>query len=208
MKRKDAVQKINKLIEQRQSLHDLAETYNVIVTTNSGKDNKGWAGHVIEKYLGLKPNSGQAPDFGSWELKTIPLKKLKNGKLVAKETMAITMINADDVMAKDFEDSHLLAKLNSVVIMARTVGKTAKEPSYVHSVIELDLQNRPALYQQVKEDYEQVRQTLLDPDKGFTALTGEMGMYIQPRTKGKGHGTQTRAFYARKEFLHQIFDIE
>jgi len=31
-----------------------------------------------------------------------------------------------------------------------------------------------------------------------------MGVYIQPRTKGIGHGSKTRAFYARKNLLKKI----
>jgi len=43
------------------------------------KKNKGWAGHVLERYLGLPINSAQSPNFGSWELKIVPLNRLANG---------------------------------------------------------------------------------------------------------------------------------
>jgi len=54
---------------------------------------KSWAGYVIEHYFSLPINSAQSPNFGSWELKTISLKYLKNGKLSIKTAMAITMID-------------------------------------------------------------------------------------------------------------------
>ena len=109
-------------------MHDLAKKYNVTVYKN-GKVNKGWAGHVFERYLELPINSAQSPNFGSWELKSIPLKKLKNGSWTVKETMAITMIDPVNIIQKEFEDSHLLAKLKKAVIVVRTVGENVDEPS-------------------------------------------------------------------------------
>lgn len=67
-----------------------------------------------------------------------------------------------------------------------------------------DLDN-PLTYQQVKADYAIVRKTIRD--EGFQALTGKMGILVQPRTKGPGHGSTSRAFYARKIFVAHILGI-
>ena len=115
------------------------------------------------------------------------------------------MIDPVNVCQKEFEDSHLLAKLKKSVVVARIVGDNVDQPSYIHSVVQFDLQGE--LYDAVKSDYNLVRDTLLDPAKGFDALTGSMGVYIQPRTKGSGHGSTTRAFYARPKFLKEFIDI-
>jgi DNA mismatch repair protein MutH len=171
----------------------------------NGKVNKGWAGHVFERYLELPINSAQSPNFGSWELKSIPLKHKKNGELTFKETMAITMIDPINVCQKEFEDSHLLAKLKKAVVVVRIVGEHVSDPTYIHSIVELDLIGD--LYQSVKKDYDLVRQVLQDPKQGFDALTGKMGVYIQPRTKGAGHGSKSRAFYARPLFLKQFVSL-
>ena len=196
MERKEAIEKLKKLVGKE--LHELAHEYNVTIYRN-GRVNKGWAGHVFERHLELPLNSAQSPNFGSWELKSIPLKYKKNGKLTFKETMAITMIDPVNVCQKEFRDSHLLEKLRKAVVIARIVGDSIDEPSYIHSVVEFDLQGE--LYNAVKADYDLVRQTLFDTQKGFDSLTGKMGLYIQPRTKGAGHGTTSRAFYARTRFL-------
>lgn len=202
MNRTDAIEKLNELLGKE--LHELAKRYGVTIYRN-GKVNKGWAGHVFERYLELAINSTQSPNFGSWELKSAPLKYKKNGDLTFKETMAITMIDPVNICQKNFEDSHLLAKLKKAVIVARTVGETVDAPSYIHSITEINLSER--LYKAVKADYDLVRNTLLDPEKGFDTLTGYMGIYIQPRTKGSGHGSKTRAFYARPKFLGEFIKI-
>ena len=59
--------------------------------------------------------------------------------------------------------------------------------------------------EEVKKDYELVRQTVRA--SGFQALTGKMGILVQPRTKGLGHGSTTRAFYARTGFLQEILNF-
>jgi hypothetical protein len=64
------------------------------------------------------------------------------------------------------------------------------------------------MYEQIKDDYELVRTCINDPKRGFGALTGKMGVYIQPRTKGAGHGSTSRAFYARTSFLEKLFGFD
>jgi DNA mismatch repair protein MutH len=199
LERQEAIEKITTLIGG--DLRTLADKYAVTVF-KLGKKNKGWAGHVIERHLGLPINSSQSPNFGSWELKTISLKHLRSGELTVKETMAITMIDPYNVERTEFEDSHLLTKLEKLVIAARVWENQAETSSVLYSVKTFDLDN-PEIYKQVKEDYNLVRNTIIE--HGFSALTGRMGIFIQPRTKGSGHGSTSRAFYARVPFLKTIF---
>lgn len=203
MERRDAIKRLNQLVGQE--LHELAKKYGVTVTGPNDRANKGWAGHVIERYLGLPQNSAQSPNFGSWELKSIPLIVQPSGELKIKETMAITMIDPYNVARTTFEDSHLLAKLQKFVLVTRTVGNTYKDPSYINNIISVELVGE--LYQIVKRDYEEIQRCILDPTRGFNKLTGKMGSYIQPRTKGAGHGSISRAFYARKNFLKKIIQV-
>jgi DNA mismatch repair protein MutH len=196
----EAIEKLKTLVNQ--DLHELAKTYDVSVLTPLGKVNKGWAGHVFERFLGLPLNSAQSPNFGSWELKSIPLKRCVSGNLTFKETMAVTMIDPYHVAHTPFAESHLLQKLRKAVVVTRIVGRTFAEPTFVHSVTEIELVGN--LYNAVEADYELARDCLNDPKRGFSCLTGKMGKYVQPRTKGKGHGSTTRAFYARPIFLRQF----
>jgi len=74
--RNEAVRRINLLAGK--DLRPMADQYRIPVWKN-GHKNKGWAGLVIERYLGLPQNSRQAPDFGDWELKVVPLRRRPDG---------------------------------------------------------------------------------------------------------------------------------
>jgi DNA mismatch repair protein MutH len=197
MERREAIQRLSEIVGQ--DLRELADEYEVTVFKENGGRNKGWAGHVLERHLGLPINSSQSPNFGSWELKVIPLKYLKSGRLVVKETMAVTMIDPYNVERTDFEDSHLLIKLRRMIVVARIWEGRQEERSIFYDATTFDLMDHPEAYDPVKADYDLVRETIRT--QGFSTLTGRMGVYIQPRTKGAGHGSVSRAFYAKKPFL-------
>lgn len=112
------------------------------------------------------------------------------------------MINPDKVRQTDFENSHLLAKLKRIVIGARIWESKEEEKSLFYGVTTFDLLDNLEVYNQIKEDYNLIRETIRT--RGFSALKSEMGVYIQPRTKGRGHGSISRAFYARKPFLNEF----
>jgi DNA mismatch repair protein MutH len=198
MEREQAVAKLKEL--EGHDLRALAGKYQVTVW-RGGKKNKGWAGHVLERYLGLPINSAQSPNFGSWELKVVPLKRNSRGDLQVKETMAITMIDAYNVLQTPFEQSHLFNKLRKAVVCARVFESQKEERSLLVRVSTFNLDD-PNILNQVKADYESVRMTIAT--KGFDELTGAMGVLVQPRTKGPGHGSKSRAFYARTRFVATI----
>ncbi|MCO5051952.1 MAG: MvaI/BcnI family restriction endonuclease [Verrucomicrobiae bacterium] len=202
MERSEAVQRLRAL--QGQDLRPLADRYEVTVW-RADKKNKGWAGHVIERYLGLPINSSQSPNFGSWELKMVPLKINSKGQLRVKETMAITMIDSYNVAHTPFDRSHLLAKLRKAVVCARIFESQADEHSLLARVATFDLSD-PEILNQVRADYELVRSAIRT--RGFESLTGAMGILVQPRTKGAGHGSTSRAFYARTQFVTRILGLE
>lgn len=151
--------------------------------------------------MGLPINSSQSPNFGSWELKVVSLVPKKSGELRVKETMAITMIDPYNVARTPFEESHLLTKMRKAVIVARVFENVQETSSLLHSVTDFDL-GQTEIYEQVKADYELVRTAI--NTNGFQSLTGAMGKLVQPRTKGAGHGSTSRAFYARTGFVAEI----
>jgi DNA mismatch repair protein MutH len=124
--------------------------------------------------------------------------------LVPKETMAITMINPDELRKEDFFKSHCWAKLKSMVFCAVMWHGQNSDSGELLKVTSLDFAADDELIQEIKTDYDFIRNKLIT--KGFKALTGSDGKWIQARTKGPGHGSVSRAFYARTCLVKKIFE--
>jgi len=200
--RHEAVRRINLLAGK--DLRAMADEYKIPVWKN-GRENKGWAGLLIERYLGLPQNSRQAPDFGDWELKVVPLRKETDGNLRVKESMAITMLEPAEVLANKFEDSHLYDKLRSMVVVSRVYESKEELHSMLHAAAEFDLDD-PKIRSQVKDDYEIIQAQIRR--RGIDSVTGDLGKLVQARTKGPGHGSTSRAFYARPIFVAHILNLQ
>lgn len=199
MEREDALHQLQQLIGT--DLYELAKRYPQVTVER----NKGWAGHVCEVHLGMALNSSPEPNGGSWELKQVSLKRTAEGFLTAKETMAITMLSPQRVLAQPFETSDVLKKLRRLVLVARVFFPNSPLAP-VALVREADISvETPLIFNQVREDYELIRKVLRE--EGFSALSGKMGKLIQPRTKGAGHGSTTRAFYARTQFVNILLGL-
>ena len=182
-----------------------------ITTYETGKQNKGWKGLVLERIAGLEPNVSKAPNGLSYELKSVSFHHVKN-KLVPKETMAITMINPEELKAHSFFESHCWAKLKSMIFCAVMWHGRDAETGELLNVASLDFAEDDELIQEVKYDYDLIRKKLII--QGFGALTGKDGVWIQARTKGKGGMNPktgekrpiTRAFYAKTCLVKKIFE--
>ena len=83
-------------------------------------DNKGGLGQLVEQYLfGIQTNSESEPDFmpAGIELKVTPYKKIKGGKLSAKERLVLNIINYMDEWKNDFRHSHFWMKNNTIQLL-------------------------------------------------------------------------------------------
>lgn len=195
-----AIKNLRKYIGK--DLRKLAEEHG-ITTYETGRQNKGWKGLVLERLAGLKTNVSKAPNGLSYELKSVSFHKVKD-KLVPKETMAITMINPEELKRDDFFKSHCWAKLKSIVFCAVMWHGQNAETGELLKVASLDFAEDDDLILEIKADYDFIRNKLIT--RGFEALTGADGKWIQARTKGPGHGSISRAFYARTVLVKKIFE--
>lgn len=203
-----AIKNLKKYIGQ--DLRKLALNHG-ITTYETGRQNKGWKGLVLERLAGLQTNVSKAPNGLTYELKSVAFHHVKN-KLVPKETMAITMINPKELKVHPFFESHVWAKLKTIVFCAvKWNGKNSKGAELL-SVTSLDFTEDDELIKEIKKDYDSIRNKLIT--NGFNALTGKDGRWIQARTKGIGGVNPrtgqrrpiTRAFYARTALVKKIFE--
>ena len=195
-----AIENLKKYVGK--DLRDLALKH-AITTYETGKQNKGWKGLLLERLAGLQTNVSKAPNGLTYELKSVAFRVVK-GELVPKATMAITMINPEELKSHSFFDSHCWAKLKTIVFCAVEWKGANSEESKLMKVTSLDFTEDDDLIKEIKSDYDFIRNKLVT--LGFEALTGSDGKWIQARTKGSGHGSVSRAFYARKELVKKIFE--
>ena len=204
-----AIRNLKRYINQ--DLRKLAKDFG-ITTYETGKQNKGWKGLVLERLAGLQANVSKAPNGLTYELKSVAF-YYKDKKLVPKETMAITMINPTELKAHSFFESHCWSKLKTIVFCAVKWNGKNSESAELLSVASLDFAEDDELIKEIKADYDFIRNKLIA--HGFGALTGADGKWIQARTKGTGGVNPrtgqrrpiTRAFYARIGLVKKIFEI-
>lgn len=81
---------------------------------------KGNFGQVLEKfYFGYEPNSLAEADFAQigMELKSSPLKQLKNNEYRSKERIVLNIINYINVVNQNFENSDFVKKNASILLI-------------------------------------------------------------------------------------------
>ena len=108
-------------------------------------------------------------------------------------------------LTHSFFESHCWVKLKTIVFCAIEWNGTNSEEAKLLKVTSLDFAEDDELIKEIKADYDLIRNKLIT--KGFEALTGKDGKWIQARTKGPGHGSVSRAFYARTGLVKKIFEI-
>ncbi len=116
-----------------------------------------------------------------WELKSLAFHTVKD-ELAPKEIMAITMVNPEELKAHSFFESHCWAKLKAIVFCTiERDGKNAESDRFL-KVESLDFAEDDELIQEIKADYDFIRNKLIT--QGFEVLTGAGGKWMQARTKG------------------------
>lgn len=81
---------------------------------------KGNFGQVLEKfYFGYEPNSNSEADFTEigMELKSSPLKKLKNNEYRSKERLVLSMIDYMKIVNQQFEKSDFTKKNSNILLI-------------------------------------------------------------------------------------------
>ena len=168
--------------------------------------NKGLPGLFLEELLGI-PHTSNCLDCDDGEVKTFPVikkinKKTKEEKLVPKETMAITMLSKDELKSNDFESSKFYTKM-SRVLMVPYLRDGDNIEFMTPTIIDKDCDECTEIYETIKTDYELIRNKFI-ANGTFKSRDGTL---LQNRTKGAGHGTTSRAFYLRPDFMKRYVPL-
>ena len=174
----------------------VAKEYTLPITKN-----KGLPGNFLEDLLGI-PHTSNCLDCSDGELKTFPVKKLKNGKFVPKETMAITMLSKDELRTNDFKASKCFKKISKMLIVPYYRNGDSIR-FMTPKIIDSESKEFTDLYNTIETDYNEIRKDYIDND----ILQSKTGKLLQNRTKGSGHGSTSRAFYLRQDFMKQCISL-
>ena len=156
-----------------------------VVTIDNSGVNKGGLGQLVEQYLfGIQNNSESEPDFmpAGIELKVTPYKRIKGGKLSAKERLVLNIINYMDEWKNDFKDSHFWFKNNTIQLLwyLWEPNKDNKKFKITHEKL-LELAKNEDL-EQIEEDWNYIIQKIKD-GKAHEISEADT-MYLGACTKG------------------------
>lgn len=214
-KKLKAIQPYINIIESHKS-KTLGEIFKELGSHKHGHFKKGASGLIVENLLGLENNSSKKADLEDLkiEIKVLPI-QLNNFK--AKEPTQIKMINYLRVAKEKWEAAEIRDKIETIFWIAYGVkkenGKNVSQDKYIILDWFIDVPNNEC--QEVfKKDWEEIKSYVVAgrADK----LSCSMGVYIEPKTKGKNNKDLTdapdgrgglikarrRAFYFKKNYTN------
>tara|TARA_R110002124_G_scaffold104281_1_gene253974 strand:- start:1893 stop:3278 length:1386 start_codon:yes stop_codon:yes gene_type:complete len=164
-----------------------------------GYKGKGNFGQILEKfYFGYEPNSDAEPDFkeAGIELKSSPLKTLKNGDFRSKERLALNIINYLEVHKEEFETSSFWKKNAHLLLVFYLHDKDLDLLDYLIKLVD-GWQYPNEDLKIIKQDWEFINQKIKD-GKAHELSEGDT-FYLGACTKGST---------ALKSFRDQPFNEE
>lgn len=145
---------------------------------------KGNFGQILEKfYFGYDPNSKSEADFSEigMELKSSPLKQLKNNEYRSKERLVLNIINYIEVVNQQFEDSDFWKKNANILLIFYLHQAGSDILDYLIKLI--DEWNFPITdLEIIKKDWELIKQKIAD-GKAHELSEGDT-FYLGACTKG------------------------
>ncbi|WP_336071078.1 Sau3AI family type II restriction endonuclease [Mesoflavibacter sp. CH_XMU1404-2] len=145
---------------------------------------KGNFGQILEKfYFGYEPNSDAEPDFkeAGIELKSSPLKTLKNGDFRSKERLVLNIINYLEVHKEEFENSSFWKKNAHLLLVFYLHDKDSDLLDYLIKLVD-DWQYPNEDLKVIKHDWETINQKIKD-GKAHELSEGDT-FYLGACTKG------------------------
>lgn len=160
---REEIQNISKSILGK-SMNDILKE-NDTTAGEQNLSNKGGLGQMVEQLVfGIQTNSDSEPDFmpAGIELKVTPYKKLKDGKLSAKERLVLNIIDYKSEYKNEFRSSHFWFKNNTIQLLwyYYEPSKDTRDLKITHEKL-LELVNNEDV-NQIEEDWNLIIQKIKD----------------------------------------------
>ena len=202
--------------------HSLAEAVKAINLAIDEKDivwkGKGGLGLLVEKlWYGYEPNNSPLPDFpeAGVELKTTPLKRLRDETLAIKERLVCDMINYTEIVEVPFRESPFYRKslLMLILFYLHESGKEKRDLQFLFSVL-WQLKGKDLMI--MEHDYEIIISKIRE-GKAHEISEGDT-MYLAACRKGENASSftsqpysevsaPTRAFSLKAAYMRTILDF-
>lgn len=158
---------------------------------------KGNFGQVLEKYyFGYEPNSVAEADFSKigMELKSSPLKKLKNEEYRAKERLVLNIINYLNVINQDFESSDFYKKNSSLLLIFYLHEASVNILDFIVKLV-AEWKFSSTDLEIIKQDWETINKKIL-AGKAHELSEGDT-YYLGACTKGSSSNTVRRQPFSK-----------
>jgi DNA mismatch repair protein MutH len=177
-------------------------------------NNKGIYGLIAESYFHIYQNNISKPDFidTGIELKSSPLKKLNNGKIVSKERLVLSIINYNDLVNEQWDNCSFLRKNSHLLLIFYLWKKDISPLDYRIKLVDL-WRFPPGDLKIIKDDWVKIQKKIKDGkaheiSDGDTLFLGactkggrSSGLRVQPNSL---IGAPQRAFNIKQKYLNFI----
>lgn len=202
-KDKNSILKYAKALKGK-TLRDACHS-SVLMHTFSGK---GSFGQILEKfYFGYEPNTKSEPDFVEvgLELKSSPLKQLKNEEYRSKERLVLNIISYNNIVEQSFDTSDFWKK-NANILLIFYLHKFEQElMDYVIKLVEE--WNFPKTdLEIIKQDWQIIKNKVLDGNAH--ELSEGDTFYLGACTKGANANTIKKQPYSPIPAKQRAFSLK
>jgi DNA mismatch repair protein MutH len=182
---------------------------------NHNYSGKGSFGQLLEKYYFLyNPNSSSEPDFKEigLELKSSPLKKLRNLEYRSKERLVLNIIDYNVIVKQNFEDSDFWKKNSNILLVFYLYQEDLNILDYIIKLVgEWNYSNTDIKI--IKQDWEYIK-LKINEGKAHELSEGDT-FYLGACTKGANASSlreqpysnilaKQRAFSLKQGYLNHI----
>ncbi len=169
----------------------------------SSPQNKGAVGRIYEAAFGIEPNSRREADFpaAGIELKSVPI-RLVGGEARAKERVSLTMIDYKSLPTEHWETAAIRKKLDDLLLIFYRWDPLLPIARFETLAAEIWRPDAESI-RQIRLDWEAVQRLVI---QGRTGEVSEGGTrLLGAATKGRGHGSTTRAWSLKQTFVAYIY---
>lgn len=190
----------NKIINIKQK--DLSKQLGIKINND-----KNVMGDIFEAWFGKPKDSASKPDLGIAELKATPFKRLKNGKISAKERLVLNIINYEKIDKETFKSSHFLKKNRTLEIGFYEYNKDIPKKEWSFSkCIMYEMENNPVDFKVIEQDWK-IIQSYVKSGQAENINEG-LTKYLAACTKGKNKHSLRKQPHSNKKAMQRAFSFK